>query len=62
LAGEYGDGDGIAVDAVGNRLEVYKTYDGGYNNGEYAQVQDDFSNPAGYSGYQQDYSETPPFN
>ncbi|VEU40930.1 unnamed protein product [Pseudo-nitzschia multistriata] len=64
LAGEYGDGDGIAVDAVGDRLEVYKTYDGGYNSnntgGGYEA--DDYGNPAGYAGYQEDFSETPPFN
>lgn len=61
LAGEYGDGDGISVDAVGDRLEVYKTFDGGYTNDEYA-TNDEYNNPAGYAGYQQDYSETPPFN
>merc|ERR1712224_1154937 len=62
LAGEYGDGDGISVDAVGGRLEVYKTFDGGYNNGEYASTADEYIDPAGYVGYQQGYSETPPFN
>jgi len=60
LAGEYGDGDGIAVDVVGNRLEVYKTYDGGYGNN--AQYADQYGNSAGYAGYQEGYSETPPFN
>jgi len=60
LAGEYGDGDGIAVDAInGERLEVYKTYDGGYNNAEYATAADDYSNQ-GY--YQDGYSETSSFN
>merc|ERR1712224_1094833 len=61
LAGEYGDGDSILVDAVGGRLEVYKTFDGGYNNGEYASTADEYIDPAGYVGYQQGYSETPPF-
>jgi len=62
LAGEYGDGDGISVDSVGDRLEVYKTFDGGYNNGEYVTTADEYSNPSGYTGYQEDFSETPPFN
>merc|ERR1711933_304274 len=62
LAGEYGDGDGISVDAVGDRLEVYKTFDGGYNNGEYATSANEYTDPVGYGGYQQDFSETPPFN
>ena len=61
LAGEYGDGDGISVDSVGDRLEVYKTFDGGYNNGaEYTTAADEYN--AGYAGYQEGYSETPPFN
>mmetsp|Transcript_11469 Transcript_11469/g.26931 ORF Transcript_11469/g.26931 Transcript_11469/m.26931 type:complete len:1011 (-) Transcript_11469:982-4014(-) len=64
LAGEYGDGDGIAVDAVGDRLEVYKTFDGGYsNNGADGYgVDGGYSNQAGYAGYQENFSETPPFN
>merc|ERR1712007_151578 len=62
LGGEYGDGDGIAVDSVGDRLEVYKTFDGGYsNNGGYA-AQDQYGADS-YAGYQEgSYSETPPFN
>jgi ATP-dependent Clp protease ATP-binding subunit ClpB len=32
LNGDYGDGDNITVDAVGDRLEVFKTFDGGYSN------------------------------
>merc|ERR1712176_656897 len=57
LAGEYGDGDGIAVDVAGNGLQVYKTFDGGYsNNNGYAAAADDYSN-SGYAGYQQEYSE-----
>jgi ATP-dependent Clp protease ATP-binding subunit ClpB len=32
LNGDYGDGDGITVDIVGDRLQVYKTFDGGYGN------------------------------
>ena len=64
LGGEYGEGDGIAVDAVGDRLEVYKTFDGGYNsNGaEDGYATDGYSNPAGYSEYEDNFSETPPFN
>merc|ERR1712078_22695 len=57
LAGEYGDGDGIAVDVAGNGFQVYKTFDGGYsNNNGYAAATDDYSN-SGYAGYQQEYSE-----
>ncbi|KAG7349539.1 ATP-dependent chaperone ClpB [Nitzschia inconspicua] len=32
LSGDYGDGDSITVDAIGDRLEVFKTFDGGYSN------------------------------
>jgi ATP-dependent Clp protease ATP-binding subunit ClpB len=30
LNGEYGDGDHVTVDLIGDRLEVFKTFDGGY--------------------------------
>ncbi len=33
LDGQFGDGDGMAVDVIGDRLEVFKTYDAGYSNG-----------------------------
>jgi len=62
LAGEYGDGDGIAVDSVGDRLEVYKTFDGGNANQYGAGYSSEEFNPAGYAGDQYGYSETPPFN
>ena len=32
LNGDYGDGDHITVDAIGDRLEVFKTFDGGFSN------------------------------
>lgn len=74
LNGQYGDGDGITVDSLGNRLEVYKTFDVdvGYSDpvaGGYASpaTDDGYGNqppaPADYAGYTpQDYPETPPFN
>ena len=62
LAGEYGEGDGIAVDAVGDRLEVYKTFDGSLSNNDDYDGYNETPEPAGYAGYTEDYSETPPFN
>merc|ERR1712113_773859 len=67
LAGEFGDGDGIAVDSVGNKLEVYKTFDAGYGTSStdgYGATGDGYGNqsPADYAGYTEDFTETPPFN
>jgi len=69
LSGQYGDGDSITVDSMGNRLEVYKTFDGGYDNpvdAGYAQPAEGYGNqppsPSDYAGYTEDYTETPPFN
>jgi ATP-dependent Clp protease ATP-binding subunit ClpB len=46
LNGEYGDGDGITVDRVGNGLQVFKTFDGGYSN----------TSPSVEQAYDQGYS------
>lgn len=46
LNGDYGDGDHVTVDVVGDRLEVFKTFDGGYSN----------NSPAAQEEYGQDYS------
>merc|ERR1712232_843496 len=34
LDGQYGDGDGISVDCVENKLEVHKTFDASWLNGQ----------------------------
>ena len=67
LDGQYGDGDGIAVDYIGNKLEVYKTFDGGYGNPSadgYGTTDDGYGNqsPSDYASYTEDFTGTPPFN
>lgn len=70
LDGRFGDGDSITVDSVGSKLDVFKSFDGGYSNpveAGYAQPAEEFSSnpppsPVDYSEYTGDYTETPPFN
>merc|ERR1712029_528574 len=67
LDGQYGDGDSIAVDYIGNKLEVYNTFDGGYSNPStdgYGATGDGYGNqsPADYAGYTENFTETSPFN
>jgi len=46
LKGEYGDGDHVTVDLISGRLEVFKTFDGGYST----------TSPAAQGEYDQGYS------
>lgn len=49
LDGQFSDGDGMAVDVIGDRLEVFKTYDAGYSTGS-AAMDTVPGIDAGYSG------------
>merc|ERR1712232_1381432 len=53
LDGQYGDGNSIAVDCIGNpSADGYGATGDGYGN----------QSPADYAGYTEDFTETPPFN